>query len=327
MTHTSLGNKKTQHAFEHAFALPTVLIVSVILLMLLVTGISSTVAVNNGLRDQYYTKLAELASDAGTAFAYACLTANDNDITWTDETPLRPNTDCNGVVNGSASAYVLNQSDIRTYFVVGENMEAKGYTEGIRTTTNLAWRVWTTGSVNAVQVPSGGTSLPAGTSIEGYWTTAPTGYLLEDGACVSKSTYQDLFNAIGTFGAACPAPSTEFRLPDSRGKNTIARNTGDTTFNTVGNNGGEKSHLLTIAEMPSHTHVQNAHSHNPPVAVVYNGNAGNYRSIFATNSAFWSGGDGNNAVTATVATNQNTGGGGTHNVLDPYIVVTRAVKY
>ncbi len=38
------------------------------------------------------------------------------------------------------------------------------------------------------------------------------------------------------------------------GKVTVGLNTADTSFNTVGKTGGEKTHTLTIAEMPSHTH-------------------------------------------------------------------------
>ena len=38
------------------------------------------------------------------------------------------------------------------------------------------------------------------------------------------------------------------------GKVTVGLNAADTSFNTVGKTGGEKTHTLTIAEMPSHTH-------------------------------------------------------------------------
>jgi hypothetical protein len=55
------------------FALPTVLVSSVVLLMVLVTAVSTTVAVANGLREQNYLRQAGLAAEAGKALATACL--------------------------------------------------------------------------------------------------------------------------------------------------------------------------------------------------------------------------------------------------------------
>ncbi len=313
---------------RRGFALATVLISSVVLLAILVSAISTIVAVRSSLDDQQYTRLAELAGQAGSAYAKACMAENSGQATWTDAKPLKPNTNCNGDIVGGLSEYVYQEDNKRTYFIVPkpltDTIRSKGYIEVTRTSSGLAWRIWS--SDVAMAAGGGGTPMPVGTSLEGYWTTAPTGYLLEDGSAVSRTTYAALFAVIGTtYGAG--NGSTTFNLPNSQGRVAVNQKNSEAEFNTIGETGGAKTHTLTVTEMPSHTHTQNAHSHANPVAVTYGGNAGTYRSIFATNSPFWSGADWNNPTSAATATNQNTGGGGAHNNLQPYIVVTRVIKY
>ena len=94
------------------------------------------------------------------------------------------------------------------------------------------------------------------------WSTssAPEGWLIADGREVSRTTYAELFAAIGTtYGAG--NGSTTFNLPDMRGKVAVGRDSADTDFNALGKTGGAKTHTLTVAEMPSHTHTQQPHSH------------------------------------------------------------------
>ena len=90
----------------------------------------------------------------------------------------------------------------------------------------------------------------------------------------------------------------------AKGRTLVGVDTSDTDFNTVKKTGGAKTHILSINEMPGH-------SHNNPCAVTYNGSAAMNRSLFATNSDFWTKSDPNNATAST-------GGGQAHNNLQPY---------
>jgi len=296
---------------KRGFALPTVLIASVVMLMVLVTAVSATTAVRSALENQRYTELAKTAADAGVVFAEACLRISDNAVTWSDAQPLKPNTDCNGEEQEALSAYIREYDDYRTYFVVGEpqlngNSEpieaaSQGYVEALRTSTGTAWRVFSGSAVSALSVAGDGT--PVGTSIEGYWSAAPEGYLLEDGSAVSRTTYANLFSAIGTtFGSG--DGSTTFNLPNSQGRVQVAQNSSDSEFNSLGETGGEKMHTLTIDEIPSHTHTY----HDPE---------GSGNSNGAPAGGNWD----YNALTGA------KGGGQPHNNIQPYITVNRAIKY
>jgi microcystin-dependent protein len=155
-------------------------------------------------------------------------------------------------------------------------------------------------------------AVATGTLIEGLWVTAPSGFLLLDASVVNRADYPNLYALLGTTYNSGGETALQFRLPDMRGRVTVGISSGG-TFPTLGGKGGEESHILSVAEMPSHTHA-------PPVTVTYNGNAGADRRILATNSGLWSSGDSYNNVTST-------GGGGSHNNLQPYIVINRAIKY
>ena len=66
-------------------------------------------------------------------------------------------------------------------------------------------------------LPTLGLSVPAGSVIAFAGSTAPTGYLQADGSAISRTTYVDLFAAIGTtYGVGDGA--TTFNLPDLRGE-------------------------------------------------------------------------------------------------------------
>ena len=91
--------------------------------------------------------------------------------------------------------------------------------------------------------------------------SAPTGWLLCDGAEISRTTYADLFDAIGTTYGVGDGVDT-FNIPDLEGRVPVGRDAGQTEFDTLGESGGAKTHTLTAGEMPSHTHSTPAHQHN-----------------------------------------------------------------
>lgn len=101
------------------------------------------------------------------------------------------------------------------------------------------------------------------------------------------------------------------------GRVLVGLDSGDTAFDAVEETGGSKTHTLTEAEMPSHTHIQNAHSHVQGVNSATTGGTSGYTPDTSTNTRVDSG----YSTANTTAVNQNTGGGGAHNNLQPYIVV------
>lgn len=84
-------------------------------------------------------------------------------------------------------------------------------------------------------------------------TNIPEGCLVCDGSAVSRTDYSELFAVIGTtYGEG--DGSTTFNLPDKRGRVSVGLDTTQTEFNTLGKHIGEKTHTLTIDEMPNHDH-------------------------------------------------------------------------
>lgn len=146
-----------------------------------------------------------------------------------------------------------------------------------------------------------GTILPyTGSSSE-----LPTGYMLCDGAELSRTDYSDLFAVIGTsFGSG--NGSSTFNLPNLKGKILTGLDSNDTDFASMGATGGEKTHTLTVDEIPSHTHT--------PLSGWGSGGSSN---TFSINT---------NGTTGSFVNTGNTGGGLPHNILQPYVVVNYIIK-
>jgi microcystin-dependent protein len=115
-------------------------------------------------------------------------------------------------------------------------------------------------------------ALPAGVMLEYGGAAAPDGFLLCDGAEVSRTVYADLFAAIGeNYGVG--DGSTTFDLPDRRGRVGVgfAASGGHTDVSTLGNDEGSllanrrSKHPHTVTD-PGHGHTQDQNNNvNSPV--------------------------------------------------------------
>tara|TARA_A100001391_G_scaffold205110_1_gene203558 strand:+ start:110 stop:1480 length:1371 start_codon:yes stop_codon:yes gene_type:complete len=169
-------------------------------------------------------------------------------------------------------------------------------------------------------------SLPSGTVVPFAGSSAPTGYLLAQGQAVSRSTYSDLFSAIGTTYGTGDGSST-FNLPDLRGRvvagkddmggssaNRLTDQTGGLNGDTLGDTGGSETHTLTEAQLAAHTH-----------------GAGSYTAALTSGSNSSQGGFGNQGNDSTnnltvSGTSGSTGSGSAHNNVQPTIILNYIIK-
>ena len=179
----------------------------------------------------------------------------------------------------------------------------------------LAQKTDTDNDVEWVNQTGGGSAtgdtLPVASIMPYPKTTAPENWLVCNGDAVSRTDYSELFSAIGTtFGEG--DGSTTFNLPNLKGRTIVGLDAEDTDFNTIGKTLGEKTHTLTVAEMPTHSHV-NQH-------YVVSDQARNYRSYENTLGA------GNaNAYLGTANTNDE-GSSKPHNNIQPSFIGVYIIK-
>jgi microcystin-dependent protein len=184
-------------------------------------------------------------------------------------------------------------------------------------------------------------------TIEFRGPSTPTGYLIEDGSCVSRTTYAPLFAIIGSTFGACDG-STTFGVPDSRGSAFAA-------FDNQGSNGnanrigtfcgaatsaglcGTQTTTLGQTNIPNYTMTANivdpGHTHGVNFPSPDSIQAGN---LSAGGNTFYAHFGGVGLAAQLTATNSTTGisatvpsgGSGTpFSNLPPLTTGRRAIKY
>lgn len=190
------------------------------------------------------------------------------------------------------------------------------------------------GSVTAAKLASTVSTIPAGTILPYGGATAPTGYLVCDGASYTTASQPALFNIIGyTYGgsgANFNVPDLRARVPvgaDNLGTGAGAANRLPNSNRVFGQSGGSERHSHTVN---NHEHSMQGHTHGwgnwtdfNPDGASYAG-SGPYGGVVTGDHNHWVGG------TTGGPSVGNTGGSspGTDSVsvMQPYVIVNYLIK-
>lgn len=136
---------------------------------------------------------------------------------------------------------------------------------------------------------------------------APKGWALCNGQLLPINQNQALFSLLGTtFGGD---GRVNFALPDLRGRTPIHVGSG----HTLGERGGEQAHTLSIAEIPTHTHVANASQANANVPTPANNFFGTSNNMYAAAT---------NLTSLNAGSIANVGGSQAHLNMQPFLTLS-----
>lgn len=137
---------------------------------------------------------------------------------------------------------------------------------------------------------------------------APKGWALCNGQLLPINQNQALFSLLGTtFGGD---GRVNFALPDLRGKTPIHVGSG----HTLGERGGEQAHTLSIAELPTHTHVLSASTTIADAPI-----PGGFVLARSNDNIY---GAATNLVAVNSASVANTGGSQAHLNMQPFLTLS-----
>ncbi len=200
----------------------------------------------------------------------------------------------------------------------------------------------TGGGTGNAGVPSGAISGFGGSDI-------PSGWLLCDGTPYSRTTYKDLFSAIGTAWGIGDGSST-FNVPDLRDRFVL----GAGLVHALASIGGSSTQTLSVANLPPHNHGINdpghthaftgtphthtitdpGHSHTTatpasngmtgtdPVGATSGSTGSSMTGISIDNATA----GGANATSTTGVTTANTGSGDPFSILPPFAAAIYMIK-
>jgi microcystin-dependent protein len=139
---------------------------------------------------------------------------------------------------------------------------------------------------------------------------APKGWAMCNGQLLPINQNQPLFALLGTtYGGD---GRVNFALPDLRARAPIHEGSG----HTLGEKGGEQAHTLSIAELPTHSHVFNGSSDAADVPTP-NLLGGNVNGLYQPPDA--------NLTSLDPSSITNVGGSQAHLNMQPFLVLTFSI--
>lgn len=153
-------------------------------------------------------------------------------------------------------------------------------------------------------------AFPVGAILPYASTLSPAGWLRCNGAEVSRTEYAQLYAVIGTrYGLG--NGTTTFNVPNLNRKFLVGYDPADGAMQ-IADTGGEENHILTISELPAHTHTMKKED---GVGFDFDGS----RSAV-----------GDSANASHFPTTMNTGSTGQdvgHNTMPPFSAVAFLIRY
>lgn len=173
--------------------------------------------------------------------------------------------------------------------------------------------------------------IPSGSLMPYAGSTAPNGWLLAYGQCVSTTTYPALYAAIGTTWSTTDSCTTgNFGLPDMRGRvvagmdpsNATGRLTSPISAAALGNAGGVQDETIAVANLPNY---DLSVSGSVTTSLPQNNSYGTVLDPFVAQGG--GSGIGSETYPATVSLTVNSGGSGTAlPTVQPTIVLNYIIK-
>lgn len=142
----------------------------------------------------------------------------------------------------------------------------------------------------------------------------PYGCLPCDGSVYNRVDYPQLYAALNPIFII---DADTFETPDLRGRTVLSSGTGTgLSPRDVGDKGGEETHVLDVAEMPTHSHSDTGHTHFTPIPTflaVEPGEAPTYTPLGVP--------VGGQTSAPGFASLTSTGGDGAHENMPPFLAL------